>query len=153
MSAKKYKVVLMDEERELLQGFIRKGKASAKKLARARILLKADESQENYWSDLEISQALDVGTATVERTRKRFVEESLESALTSKKREHPPIALKLDGEKEARLVALACSKAPSGRSNWTLQLLADRLVALEVVESIGRETVRQTLKKTKLNRG
>ena len=146
---KRFVVELTAEERETLQGLLSAGKASALTLTRARILLKSDEGPYGPgWSDEEIVEALDVGRATVERLRKRFVERGLE-ALRRQPQERPSRPRKLDGRAEAHLVALACSPAPEGRACWTLQLLADRLVQLEVVGSVSDETVRRVLKKTR----
>lgn len=147
---KKYKVTLTGEEREQLQVMIASGKASAKKLAHARILLKADASGDGpAWDDGRIACAVEVSTRTVERVRQRFVEQGLDAALVRKPQERPSRERKLTGAAEARLVALACSAPPQGRSCWTMQLLADELVALEVVGSISDETVRRTLQKTR----
>lgn len=145
---KKYIVTLTDGERAELNALARTGKAAAYKITHARILLKADAAPGGPGcQDQEIADALDVGTATVERLRRRFVEEGLEAALGRKKQANrrPPI---LDGAAEARLVALACSAPPLGRACWTLRLLADRLVELEVVPAVSYETVRRTLQKT-----
>jgi transposase len=150
MPRKKYLVDLTAEEREELEGLLSAGVASTRKLTRARILLKADED----WTDDAISEALDVGTATVERVRKRFVEWGGIQAIERRKPRRR-YERKLDGEAEAYLVALACSAPPEGRERWTLQLLADKLVTLEAVdiESISYETVRRVLKKTGLSLG
>jgi transposase len=150
MPRKKYIVNLTEEERVRLKNMISAGQESARKLARARILLKADEG----WTDATISQALDVGTATVGRVRQRCVEESLEAALNRRKPGRN-YERKLDGQAEAHLIALACSKPPVGYGRWTLRLLADELVKLEQVEldSISHEAVRIALKKTNLNLG
>ena len=151
---KKYRVTLTAEERESLAVLIAVGKAAAKKLIHARILLKADQAEGGPgWIDERIAEALDVSVATIERVRQRFVEEGLESALCRKKQDKPSRERKLDGAGEARLLALACSKAPRGRVAWTLQMLADALVELKVVDSICPETVRQTLQKTNSSRG
>jgi transposase len=141
MPEKKYIVDLTTEERDTLLGMIRKGKASARKLTRSHILLRAAEGA----SDREIAEALHCGKATVERTRQRFVDEGLQAALNERPR--PGKARKLDGKQEAMLVALACSDPPDNRPKWTMQLLADRLVQLEVVDAISDETVRTTLKR------
>ena len=125
----------------------RKGKVSARKIKRANILLQADKGK----TDQEIAENLEVGKATVERTRKKFVEGGLEWALNERHR--PGGKLKLDGTKEAFLVALARSAPPEGRERWTMQLLADRLVQLKVVDSISDETVRRTLKKRSVSPG
>ncbi len=150
MPRKKYIVDLTDEEREELETLISSGVAPARKLTRARILLKADED----WTDKAISEALDVGTATVERTRKRFVEWGGISAIERRKPRRR-YERKLDGDAEARLVALACSAPPEGRERWTLKLLAEKIVTLEAVdiESVSYETVRRVLKKTGLSLG
>jgi transposase len=147
----KYVVRLEADERQRLLDLVGKGKGAASVLTRARILLKADGGCDD-WKDEEIVEALDVSLSTVHRVRQLFVEEGLEAALYRKK---PTGRLyrKLDGDQEARLVALACSTPPAGRARWTLQLLADQLVALKVVDSISGECVRTTLKKTNSNRG
>ena len=151
---KKYKVTLAAEERNSLQELIAAGKAAARKLAHARILLKADAAPEGpAWTDARIADAVEVDVTTVERIRQRFVEEGLEAALDRKKQDRPSRERKLDGEAEARLIAVACSAPPAGRARWTLRLLADRLVELEVVEAVSHETVRQVLKKTSSSRG
>ena len=148
MPKKKYIVTLTSDERTYLRGLISKGKAAAFKQRHARMLLKTDQGpQGEGWTDEQIEQALDVNASTVERLRRRFVEEGLEAALQRKEQKNRK-AKKIDGEAEARLVALACSKPPEGRTSWTLQLLADQMVSLEVVDSVSPETVRKTLKKT-----
>jgi transposase len=151
---KRYKVTLTDEERQELQALIASGKAAARKLTHARILLKADASPGGpAWTDQRIVEALEVGVATVERVRQRFVEEGAEAALSRKPQQRPRRQPKLDGRAEARLIALACSAPPRGRKQWTLRLLADRLVELEIVDAISDETVRRVLKKTRSSRG
>jgi transposase len=146
---KRYKVTLEPEERQQLQDLIAAGEAAARKLAHARILLKADAAEGGpAWPDGRIAEALELSAATVERVRQRFVEQGLDAALDRKQRERPPREIKLDGHAEARLIALACSPPPEGRAVWTMQLLADKLVELEVVGSISDETVRLALKKT-----
>jgi transposase len=150
----KYKVTLTAEERQELQALIAAGRASAQKLAHARVLLKADAAEGGpAWPDERIAEAVDVSAATVGRVRRRFVEEGLEAALVRKKQDRPSRERKLDGRAEARLIALACSAPPDGRAAWTLQLLADRLVELQVVDSVCDETVRRVLKKTRSSRG
>jgi transposase len=144
---KKYIVNLAGDERAQLLALTKRGKVSARRLSRAHILLQADTGL----SDDAIAQALHLGTATVGRIRKRFVEDGLEAALSERPR--PGGQRKLDGKQEAFLIALACSTPPEGRACWTMQLLADRLVALRVVEAISDETVRRTLKKTRSSRG
>jgi transposase len=145
--AKRYLVILTAEERAHLLALTKKGKVSARKLTRAHILLQADAGV----SDKAIAAALHIGIATVERIRKRFVEEGLDAALSERPR--PGGQRKLDGKQEAFLIALACSTPPEGRQCWTMQLLADTLVAVQVVEAISDETIRRTLKKTRSNRG
>ena len=150
---KKYIVSLMPEERLMLQRMLSRGKAAARKLVHARILLKADASPGGpNWADGTIAQGLEVGRATVERVRQEFVEEGLEAALNRRKprREYDRT---LDGDGEAHLVALACTQAPEGRSRWTLRLLADRMVRLEYVDTVSKDTVSRVLKKTSLSLG
>ena len=129
------------------------GKRSARTLTRARILLKADQAAGGpAWEDAKIAEALGCGVRTIERVRQRFVEQGLEAALSHKPQERPSRERRLDGAAEARLIALACSQPPEGRARWTLKLLADKLVELEVVESVSDETVRRVLKKTSCGR-
>jgi hypothetical protein len=150
---KKYKVTLTAEERQQLSALIASGKAAAQKLTHARILLKADAAPgAPAGTDQRIAEALEVSTATVERLRQRFVEQGLEAALVRKKQDHPSRRAVRDGAAEARLIALAGSAPPAGRAAWTLRLLADKLVELEVVEAVSHETVRQALKKTNSSR-
>lgn len=148
-----YRVTLTAEERQELQALVSKGKAAARKLTRARILLLADQAEGGpAKQDPEIVESLGCGRATVERTRKQFVEEGFEAVLNPK----PTTRIyqrRLDGKAEAHLVAIACGAPPEGRARWTLRLLADRLVALEMIESVSHEAVRQTLKKTRLSHG
>jgi transposase len=151
---KKYKVTLTADERNSLQDLIAAGQAAAQKLAHARILLKADASPGGpAWPDARIAEAVEVDVTTIERVRQRFVEQGFEAALVRKKQDRPSRQRKLDGHGEARLVALACSDPPQGRARWTLRLLADKLVELEVVDTISSEAVRQVLKKTNSSRG
>ena len=148
-----YKITLAKEEREKLATLVNKGKGQVRRLRRARILLMADEAQENGgWKDADIAKALGAHERTVERTRQKCVEMGIEAALnhTRPKKTRSKV---LDGETEARLVQLACSEAPDGRERWSLQLLADKLIELEVVETVSRETVRTTLKKMNLSLG
>jgi transposase len=145
--AKKYMVELTDEERKQLLALLKKGKVAARKLCRAQILLQADDGA----SDALIATTLHTGVATVERTRKRFVEEGLDAALTERRR--PGGQPKLQGKDEAFLIATACSVPPNGRKRWTLQLLADRLVEVGIVDSVSDDTVGRTLKKTRPSRG
>jgi transposase len=141
MSKKLYIVDLTNDEREQAIELTRKGKVSARKVTRARILLKADEG----WTDEQIVAALDSSLSTVERTRKRLVEGGLQKGLNDDPR--PGARRKLDGRGEAYLIALTCSEPPDDHDHWTLRVLADRLVGLGVVDSISHEAVRQTLKK------
>jgi transposase len=145
---KRYVVRLTDEERGHLEALVRRGRAHARKLLYARMLLKSDAAQGGpAWTDERIAEAFEVSTATVARERRRFSEEGLEVALMPRKPGRPRRRV-LDGRAEARLVALACSEPPEGRVSWTLRLLADRMVELGHVEGVSHETVRRTLKKT-----
>jgi len=144
---KKYVVRLSEEERQVCQGVIKKLTGSSQKVRRAQILLKADAEGPN-WTDERIAEAFDCRVQTIENLRKRLVSEGFEQTLNGKPRQAPPTPPRLDGEGEAKLIALRLGKPPAGYGRWTLQLLADQLVALEVVDSISIETVRKTLKKT-----
>lgn len=145
---KKYIVHLEETQRLLLSTMLTGGKASARNQMHARILLKADQGEAGPgWSDRQISEALEVGTATVERVRKRFVEGGLLDALVRRPQPERPATRKLDGVKEAHLIALCCSQHPQGKTRWSLRLLAHRMVELGEVESLSHETVRQVLKK------
>jgi len=141
---KKYIVTLTAEERQHLEQLLAKGKAAARTLTHAHVLLHADQAAGD--TDGEIAEAFGVSVRTVERVRQRFVEEGLEAAL--KPKAAPRLPRKVDGDVEAHLVALACSDPPAGRRRWTLRLLAGKLVELDLVESISHERVRQVLKKT-----
>ena len=143
---KKYRVALTDAEREELNMCIGRGENKAYKIKHAHILLKADTNGAG-WTDKQIAEAFSCHHKTVYNVRRRFVEMGLSGALDRSKREHPPTPRKLDGEAEARLIALSCSEPPEGFGRWSLRLLASELVRLEIVESISPETVRQTLKK------
>jgi transposase len=143
---KKYIVRLSDEERGVCQQIIKNLKGSSQKFRRAHILLKADADGPG-WLDVKIAEAFNCRVQTIENVRKRLVTEGFELALNGQKRQEPPTLPKLDGEAEAQLIAMRLGKPPVGYGHWTLQLLADELVALEVVESISHETVRKTLKK------
>ena len=148
LMVKKYRVALAEEAQPELKGLVSRGRAAAYRQTHARILLLCDENQANGpMKDEEIARALQVGTATVERVRRRCVDEGLEKAL-GRKVQLNRRPQKLDGHDEAQLIALACSQPPEGRASWTLQLLADRLVECEIVDRISTETVRQTLQKT-----
>jgi transposase len=144
---KKYLVTLTDEERQRLQTLVSQGRAAARRIARAWILLKADAGAGPGWSDEQIRQTFDVGLVTIYRVRQTFVEEGLEAVLT---RQSPTRHRhrQLDGDQEAHLIALACSKPPPGRRRWTLRLLTSKFVELGYAERVCPETVRQTLKKT-----
>jgi len=153
MPAKIYKVVLSEDERSDLKRMISIGKGAARKLAHARILLACDEGgASRHVSDTEVAASVHVSRPTVERVRKAFVEEGLERALNAKRPQQtrPP---KFDGESEARLIAVACSEPPQGRARWTLKLLVDELVQLNVFDSVSTEAVRCVLKKTNLSLG
>jgi transposase len=143
----KYVARLTQEERAELTELVSKGKRAAHKIKHANVLLKIDANGPN-WSDQQAGEAFACSVRTVFSIRRRLVEEGLEAALTRKKRERPPIEPLLDGEKEARLVQIACSQPPEGRARWTLKLLAEQMITLEVVESISPQTVMRTLKKT-----
>ena len=148
-----YVVSLTEEERAALHTLIGRGTAPARTLTHARILLKANRGEAGpAWTDAAIATALEVGLATVARVRQAYVTAGLTVALERKapNRRYPR---KLDGEQEAHLIALACSSPPEGRQRWTLRLLAEHLVRLEVVEAISYETVRQTFKQTSSSRG
>ncbi len=151
--AKTYRVALTDDERAGLLALVKKGRAAARKLTRARVLLKADEGPDGpAWTDEAIATALDVSAGTVERLRKRAV---LEGALAATEA-RPSKALprrKLDGRQEAQLLALSCSAPPEGREGWSLRLLAEQMVELEYVDVVSYETVRRVLKKTNSSRG
>ena len=146
---KKYPVILNDTERDELKRLIAAGTAPARKLTHARILLKADQGPEGPgWVDDAVAEAVETSQPTVSRVRKHYFEEGLEAALNRRppKREYHR---KLDGEQEAQLTALACSEPPEGQARWSLRLLADKLVELEIVEEeVSYQTVRRTLKKT-----
>ena len=144
---KKYIVTLTPEEREALLSLLSLGQGPTRKLTRARILLKADQGTEGpAWNDQRISEALEVGLATIARVRERFVHEGVQAAL--KRRPHSnPRSCQVDGEQEAHLVALSCSQPPAGHKRWTMRLLAEEMVALEYIDTICHETVRQVLKK------
>ncbi len=150
----KYKVKLTPDERKVLFELIGKGRANKGKLNRARILLKADCGEEGEnWTDDKIADALYVSAMTVRNTRKSLVEEGFEKALNDKITSKPRRQRIIQGEEEAYLIDLACSKAPEGRCKWTLRLLADKMIELNYVETISHMTVRDALKKTKLNLG
>ena len=145
---KKYRVTLTADERADLKGLLARGKAAVRKIKHAQILLKANEANTDpAWSDERIAEAVEVGIATVERVRRRFVEEGLASALSPYRAGKRIYERKLDGAQEAHLIALACSAPPDGQARWTLRLLAQHMVDLAYVDTLSYETVRQTLKK------
>lgn len=150
-SNKRYVVRLTDEERKGLEAMVKKGRAAAYKIRHANILLKAD-ADGPAWTDARIAEAFGCHPRTVENVRRRCVLEGLEAAIVRKKQKKLSRERKLDGEGEARLIAVACSDAPDGRDRWTLELLAGELVRLKVVDSISDQTVRRTLKKTRSGR-
>jgi transposase len=150
--ATKYIVTLTADERAQLERMVSTGKRAAQALIHARILLKADVGDGEPFENERIARAVETSVGTVYRVRQLFVEEGMDAALYRK----PPkrhYDRKLDGEKEARLVAIACSKPPEGRVRWTMQLLAEKLIELKIVDTISDDTVHRTLKKTKLSRG
>ena len=146
---KRYVVRLSADEREQLEALIRKGKSPAQRLLKARILLKADVSGAGEgWSDSRIIKALETSPSMVYRVRKQLVEEAFEAVLSRKQRTTPAIARIFDGEKEAKLIALACSKPPKGRARWTLRLLEKKVVELHIVDRASDSTIGRALKKT-----
>jgi transposase len=149
---KKYVVSLSESDRQSLEQIVTTGKRSASTMNHARILLKADSQQpKGSWRDQDIKEALDISLRTIERVRQRFVEEGLEAALKPRSgRGRKP---KLDGDVEAHLVALRCSEPPTGQGRWTLRLLANQMVALDYIDQLSHESVRQVLKKTNCNPG
>jgi hypothetical protein len=149
----KYRVTLREDERERLQNLIRKGKAAGYRIRHAQILLALDEIPENEsWTDEKIGKAYGATTRAIGTMRKRFVEEGFEAALERKKRETPPW-IKIDGEAEAKIIALTCSEPPEGRCRWTLKLLANKVVELGILDSISDHGIGDLLKKTTLSRG
>jgi len=144
---KRYIVRLTEDERKGLKALVSKGRASARKIARAQVLLKVDADGSN-WTDEQAAEAFGMRANTVRDIRQRYVEEGLERALDRKQPADPPRRRKLDGAGEAQLIAMACGEPPEGRARWTLKLLAGQLVELAIVDGISPETVRQTLKKT-----
>lgn len=149
---KKYIVTLTKEERDELTDLIKKGKVAGYKIKHANILLKTDEGEYGSgWTDKNIAEAFDVREMTVRNIRIRFIEKGIHGAMEREKRNN--YERKLDGDAEAKLIALACSSAPEGYSKWSVRLLADKMVKLEIVEKISHMTVQRTLKKTNLNLG
>ena len=152
-STKKYRISLTTDEQKELKALVSHGRTAAYKQTHARILLMSDESRpDGGMTDADISRALGVGLSMVERVRRRCVEEGIESALNRKKQLRRR-QKRLDGEGEARLIAIACGEPPDGRARWTLKLLAEQLVECEIVETISAETVRRVLKKTNSSLG
>ena len=146
---KRWIVRLEAEEREQLQKLGKSGKAAAYKIRHANMLLAVDESEQGpALKDEQVAQTLGITVRSVELLRRRFVEEGLDACLSHKKQVRPSVEAKFDGEKEAKLIAVACGPAPEGRARWTLQLLSDRVVELRIVEECSPETIRRTLKKT-----
>jgi hypothetical protein len=153
VAVKKYVVRLSEGERNRLLEMIHKGKSSAQILMKARILLKADVSEAGEgWSDSRIVEALETSPATVCRTRQQLVEDGFEAVLSRKPSTRPPVLPIFDGEKEAQLIALACSQPPEGRARWTLRLLEEKIVALNIVDHASDSTICRVLKKTSSNR-
>ena len=144
---KKYVVRLSDKERDRLRGVVKKLKGSSQKVRRAQVLLAADADGPN-WTDQRIAEAYSCRTKTVENIRQRLVEQGFDVALNGKKRETPPRRKALDGEQEARVIALRLGKPPEGFANWSLRLLAEQVVELGIADSVSHETLRKTLKKT-----
>jgi hypothetical protein len=153
MANKKFVVELDGSERARLKELISKGKAPAKAILKARILLKADEGEGGAaWTDEKICEALDTNVTMVARVRQTLVEDGLDAVLTRKTRQTPPIAPIFDGEAEAKLIALACSTPPEGHARWTIRLLAEHVVERKIVEAVHFNTVGRTLKKTRSSR-
>jgi hypothetical protein len=149
ISVKKYVVRLSAEERDRLEALLRKGKSPAQQLLKARILLKADVSDGGEgWSDSRIVEAMETSPSMVYRVRKQLVEEGFEAVLSRKQRAMPAVARIFDGEREAKLIALACSKPPAGRARWTLRLLEEKVVELAIVDRASDSTIGRALKKT-----
>ena len=152
ISVKKYVVRLSAEERDRLEALLRKGKSPAQQLLKARILLKADVSDGGEgWSDSRIVEAMETSPSMVYRVRKQLVEEGFEAVLSRKQRAMPAVARIFDGEREAKLIALACSKPPAGRARWTLRLLEEKVVELAIVDRASDSTIGRALKKTVLS--
>jgi predicted transcriptional regulator len=149
---KKYVVRLSAEERERLEAMVHKGKVSAGHMRRAQILLKADVSEAGEaWSDSRIIEAMNTNNVVIYKVRKQLVEEGLDAVFTRKKRERPPVEKIFDGAKEAKLIALACSKPPDGYARWSLRLLEDKVVELNIVDKASDNTIGRVLKKTSLS--
>ncbi len=150
--AKRYRIMLSRDERNELEALTKKNQTGAKRFIHARILLLCDCGVDGpAWPSVRIAEALGVASRTIEHTKRRMAEVGLEAALERKQRDKPPRASIFDGEKEARLIALACSKAPDGRKRWTVRLLADKLVELRIFKNISKSSVQNALKKTNLS--
>jgi transposase len=150
--APRYRVTLLESERATLEALTRKDKTGAKKFINARVLLLCDAGEGGpAWTVADVAEALGISSRTVEHIKKRFVEDGLEAALERKQRETPPRAIVFDGEFEARLIALACTKAPEGHARWTVRLLADKVVELNLAPSISHMSVQRILKKANLS--
>ena len=148
----KYKVTLSAEEREFLQKLIKKGRTAGYRICRAQILLALDEIPSNEsWTDEKIGKAYGSSIRTIGNIRKEFVEEGVQAVLDRKKTERPPV--KISGEVEARIIAISCSEPPEGHSRWTLKLIANKVVELEILDSISDRSIGTVLKKTKLSHG
>jgi hypothetical protein len=149
---KRYRVTLTEAERDALEAMTRNGRTGAKRFVHARTLLLCDAGPgRTPWGNLQVAEALGISARSVEHTKRRFVEDGIDMALERKKRDTPPRRPVFDGEKEARLIALACSSAPHGRKRWTVRLLAEQLVCLEVFEHVSPASVHRALKKTNLS--
>jgi transposase len=153
MSEKRYPVQLSSEQQQELHDLIHKGKATAHQQMAARVLLKADEANEEHLSSSQIAAALEISPRTVIRIKQRFVQEGLQATLTGKYPKERPERRKVNGHLEAHLIATACGPTPDGQQRWTLRLLADSMVQLDFVDQISYETVRQVLKKTNSSPG
>jgi Homeodomain-like domain len=151
---KKYRVQLSQEQRQQLEQEVKTGKSPARQLMHARILLKADEGEHGPgWADEQISEALEASVPTIERVRRRFVEQGLQDAITRREQPERPHKRKIDGEQEAHLIALCCSEVPTGHEHGNMRLLANKMVELGYVEQVSHKTVWETLKKMHSNRG
>lgn len=151
---RKYIIELNQEQREALEKRVRSGKATARSIQHAQILLKADDKNpEGRWNDEQITEAYGVSASTIVRIKKKFVEQGLEEALERRPQPERPEKRKINGISEAHLIARTCEPAPTGYASWSVRLLADRFVILETGEKVSRETIRRTLKKTNSNRG
>ena len=149
-----YSIHLSQEQRDTLEQLTRSGAAPARKIMHAQVLLKTDKGEFGpRWSDRQIQEAFEVGESTLKRIRQRFLQEGLQAALERKRQPERPHKRKLDGEQEALLVLLACSEAPHGHERWTMSLLRDRMIELQIVQMVSEETVRMTLKKTNSSHG